>query len=150
MQFFSRLMKCCPSLLMRNSLRHTFYIANYVVDLLPVNLFSWKMFLQMFLFCAIYLSSLLLPRPNFLRHVAAIKFNMSSNFCYNKLSQFNHLIGFLCSVKKYGFIRFANNCILFYYTASQIWGNLGCNITCSLKYHNSKCSLIQYILYFTS
>lgn len=141
-------MKRCPSLLMRNSLRHTFYIANYVVDLLPVNLFSWKMFLQMFLFCAIYLSSLLLPRPNFLRHVAAIKFNMSSNFCYNKFSQFNHLIGFLCSVKKYRFIRFANNCILFFIT--QIWGNLGCNITCSLKYHNSKCSLIQYILYFTS
>lgn len=77
-----------------------------------------------FFFCAIYLSSLLLPRPNFLRHVAAIKFNMSSNFCHNKFSQFNHLIGFLCSVKKYRFIRFANNCILFFllHRFGGIWG----------------------------
>lgn len=40
--------------------------------------------------------------------------------------------------------------IAFFFFITQIWGNLGCNITCSLKYHNSKCSLIQYILYFTS
>ena len=66
------------------------------------------------------------PVPTFLRRVAAIKFKMVQFLNLNILYVFYVLFWI-----KYGFMRFANHCILFlftFYKASQLFWNWACII----------------------
>ncbi len=68
--------------------------------MLPIDLISCKLVLQLFLICTFNFSGLLLlPVPTFLECVALMKSKMSQNLAWHfKMSHFQHLICYLYSI----------------------------------------------------
>ncbi len=85
--------------------------------MLPIDLISCKLVLQLFLICTLtFPASYCYLSQTFLECVALMKSKMSQYLAWHfKMSHFQHLICYLYSiVNKYKFMRFVNYCILFY------------------------------------
>ena len=100
--------------------------------MLPIDLISCKLVLQVFLICAFNFSGLLmLPVPTFLECVALMKFKMANIWHeISKCLNFNvwYVIYILLWIK-YKFMRFVNYCITFLFTictVSQLFWNWVC------------------------